>query len=274
MTAKIVKFKPQSEPERRGHAHALETIKRPSLGWTLLEPARFFAETSALMLSYPLLSAAPRGDGHPVMVLPGFATSDHMTMFLRQFLGLLGYQVFPWDLGWNLDQHTVGENGEHIARRIEEIADATGAGVSLVGWSLGGVIAREAARRKHHGLRQVIALGSPFAGNPRATSLAGLYELVTGNKLTAAETLRRYEWGHEALAVPSSAIFSKSDGIAAWQNCVADIDTQSENIEVHSSHFGFVANPAVFYAVADRLALPAGLWRPFERSGPFEAFYP
>lgn len=274
MSAKLLDFAGLQKPDRRRHAHAPETIRKPPYAWTVLEPMRVMAETVALGATYPLLFSAPRGDGHPVIVLPGFATSDHMTMLLRQFLSLLGYQVFPWDLGWNLDQHSVGENGEHIAQRIEEIADSTGRDVSLVGWSLGGVIAREAARRKHHGLRQVITLGSPFAGNPRATSLATLYAIITGNSLAAEKTHRRYEWGHEPLPVPSSAIYSKSDGITAWQNCVSDTDTQTENIEVHSSHFGFVTNPAVYYAVADRLALPQGEWRPFDRAGPYTAFYP
>lgn len=275
MTAKLIDFSAAGGSPRRRHAHESASIRKPSYAWTMLEPMRFMGETAALMLTYPFLATAPRGDGHPVMILPGFATSDHMTVLLRQFLGLLGYQVFPWDLGWNLDQHTTGENGEHVAQRIEEIADSTGMDVSLVGWSLGGVIAREAARRKHHGLRQVITLGSPFAGNPRATSLATLYAVITGNDLEAEKTHRRYEWGHEPLPVPSSAIYSKSDGITAWQNCVSDTDTQTENIEVHSSHFGFVTNPAVFHAVADRLAMPQGEWRPFNGSAsPFAVFYP
>lgn len=254
-------------------------IRRPFLGWTVLEGARMMMEASALGLSWPLLATAPRGDGHPVMVLPGFATNDTMTVVLRQYLKLMGYQVFPWDLGWNLDQHTVGENGEHVARRLDEIAAETGLKVSLVGWSLGGVIAREAARREAlrpdgGGLRQVITLGSPFTGNPRATSLSTLYELLTGNKVASAEVQARYAEGHRPLSVPSSAIYSKTDGITAWENCVSECDPITENIEVYSSHFGFVANPAVFYAVADRLALPEGGWRPFDRSGPYSACYP
>jgi len=260
--------------EPRPHVHSPETIRRPPLLWSMLEGARLLAESNLLFAASPLLACAPRGDGHPVMVLPGFATNDAMTLLLRQYLALLGYEVFPWDLGWNLDQHSVGENGEHIARRIEEIADRTGARVSLVGWSLGGVIAREAARRKHHGLRQVIALGSPFAGNPRATSLTTLYQLLTGNDLSGDHARKRYGSGHHPLQVPSTAIYSRSDGITAWENCISETDAITENIEVHSSHFGFVANPAVFYAVADRLAQPEGGWRPFERNCPFAAFFP
>ncbi|MCY1672758.1 alpha/beta hydrolase [Novosphingobium sp. SL115] len=249
-------------------------IRRPQMGWTMLETPRFLTEAAMLALAWPMLGKAPRGDGHPVMVLPGFATNDGMTVLLRSFLAKLGYQVFPWDLGWNLDQHSAGENGEHLAARIDAIAAQTHQKVSLVGWSLGGVIAREAARRDHGGLRQIVTLGSPFTGNPRATSLTSLYEMLTGNVVTSDETAARYAGGHHPLPVPSTAIFSRSDGITAWENCVSATDPHTENIEVHCSHFGFVANPGVFWAVADRLALPDGQWRKFEAKGPFASFYP
>ena len=255
-------------------AETPETIRRPATGWALLEPLRFALELGGLALSSPLLAAAPRGDGHPVLVLPGFAANDCGTLLLRQYLSLLGYQVFPWNLGWNLDQNSVGFNGEHVARRIEEIADQTGCNVSLVGWSLGGVIAREMTRRDANRVRQVITLGSPFAGNPSATSLKIIYEMMTGNRLASAKNRRRYVEGYRPLPVPSSAIFSKSDGAVAWQNCVSETNAITENIEVVSSHSGFSANPAVFYAVADRLAQKEGQWRKFAPGGPYSAFFP
>lgn len=255
-------------------ADAPETIRRPATGWAVLEPLRFAWELGALALTSPLLAVAPRGDGHPVMVLPGFAATDCGTVLLRKYLSLLGYEVFPWNLGWNLDQHSAGENGEYVAQRIEEIAEKTGRKVSLVGWSLGGVIAREAARRDPSHLRQVITLGSPFAGNPGATSMAILYEVMTGNRFSSPENRKRYHGGHRPLPVPSSAIFSKSDGAVAWQNCVSETDSVTENIEVYSSHSGFAANPAVFYAVADRLSQPEGRWRKFSVSGACAAFFP
>lgn len=255
-------------------ARSSAEIRRPQLGWTMLETPRFLAETGMLALAWPVLMRAPMGDGHPVMVLPGFATNDKMTGLLRTYLGKLGYAVFPWDLGWNLDQHSAGENGEHVAARIDAIAQETGRKVSLVGWSLGGVIAREAARRDHDALRQVVTLGSPFTGNPRATSLSMLYELMTGNKVSSPETALRYGLGHHPLPVPSSAIFSRSDGITAWENCVSEIDPRTENIEVHCSHFGFVANPGVFWAVADRLSQPQHDWTRFDSAGPFAGFFP
>ncbi|WP_245638372.1 esterase/lipase family protein [Croceicoccus bisphenolivorans] len=250
-----------------------QDIVRPFAGWTIAEAPRSLLELSMLAMSYPVLTSAPRGDGHPVMVLPGFATNDQMTAILRQFLSRLGYAVHAWDLGWNLDQHTTGENGEHIARRIREIRDKSGSKVSLVGWSLGGVIAREAARRDPADVRQVITLGSPFTGDPSATNLNTLYELLTGNRVADMRHHRRYADGHAVLPVPSSAVYSRSDGITAWQNCVSETDAQTENIEVISSHFGFVTNPAVFHLVAHRLAQAEGEWQPFDYGGPFAACY-
>lgn len=246
-------------------------ILSPLPALTFAEGARSMMELASLALSYPLMMDVPRGDGHPVLVLPGFATNDRMTAVLRSFLTRLGHHVHPWDLGWNLDQHTTGENGEHIAQRIAEIRKETGRKVSLVGWSLGGVIAREATRRDPEDVRQVVTLGSPFTGNPGATNLNTLYELLTGNRIADMRKHARYATGHHVLPVPSSAVYSRTDGITAWQNCISETDEQTENIEVFSSHFGFIANPAVFYIVADRLSQPEGEWKPFERKGPFAA---
>jgi Putative serine esterase (DUF676) len=270
----VLKMSAPHEETGQSRRRNAQPIRRPLVGWAMLEPLRSLLEAGAMAATYPLLTTAPRGDGHPVMVLPGFGTSDMMTGALRQYLSVMGYQVFPWELGWNLDQHSVGENGEHIARRIEQVAQDCGNAVSLVGWSLGGVIAREAARRDHTGLRQVISLASPFTGNPASTSISGIYEMLTGNRLSSEAVRERYTDSDRPLPVPSTAIYSKSDGITAWQNCLGETGSNSENIEVHCSHFGMVANPAVFWAIADRLAQPEGDWRPFVPSGPYTAFFP
>ncbi len=248
-------------------------IRPPFLGLALLEPARCLLEATATLAVSPLLAMAPRGDGHPVMVLPGFATGDVMTGLLRQYLRAQGFDVHAMDLGMNFDHHTVGENGELIAGRIRVIRAATGRKVSLVGWSLGGVIAREAARRDPEDLRQVISLGSPFGGNPHATNLQSLYQLATGNDLTSDKMRDRYANGARVLPVPSTAVFSRTDGITAWENCVGDSDAINENIEVVSSHFGFVTNPAVFQIVTDRLSQPEGSWQPFVPRTPLSSVY-
>jgi len=240
----------------------IEAIERPSALLTAMEMLRAGFEGWSLLLSGPMLAAGPRGDGHAVLVLPGFATDDRSTAMLRAFLGTRGYEVHPWRLGWNLDHRTAGPGAERVARRIDAIAAATGRKVSLVGWSLGGVIAREAARRVPRAVRQVITIGSPFGGDPRANKASRIYEQLTGHRVDSPAALRRFELGPLPLPMPSSSLYSKSDGIAAWQNCLAVPDHQSENIEVHSSHFGMVVNPAVFRIIADRLAQPEGIWSP------------
>lgn len=248
-------------------------IRPPFLGLALLELGRCLMEAATTVAAGPLLALAPRGDGHPVVVLPGFATSDSMTVLLRQFLSAQGYDVYPMDLGWNFDHHTVGENGEHIAERIRAIREATGRKVSLVGWSLGGVIAREAARRDPEDLRQVISLGSPFSGDPHATNLQSFYQFATGNDFSSDKMQERYSTGARVLPIPSTAVFSRTDGITAWENCYGDSDAINENVEVVSSHFGFVTNPAVFQIVADRLAQPEGNWQPFVPRTPLSSVF-
>lgn len=249
-------------------------IQRPPLLLTMLEGLRGGMEAAALLMVSGILAGAPRGDGHTVLVLPGFATDDSITLPLRIFLASRGYDVQPLDLGWNLDHHTVGVGGEHLARRIKQLRERSGTPVSLVGWSLGGVLAREMARRTPEDVRQVITLGSPFSGNPRATSVRALYELLTGVRIDSPAALARVATGRQPLPIPSTAIFSKSDGIAAWENCCSMTDSITENIEVHASHVGMVANPTVYHIIADRLAQPAGEWRPFSRKGPFSIVYP
>jgi pimeloyl-ACP methyl ester carboxylesterase len=197
------------------------------------------------------------------MVLPGFATDDQATAFLRRFLERLGYDVHPWRLGWNLDHRTAGQQGEHVAHQIDKIVAATGRKVSLIGWSLGGVIAREAARRDPDAVRQVITIASPFSGNPQANHAGSLYEWLSGNKIGSAAALQRFALGSTPLPMPSTSIYSRSDGITAWENCVAQADHQTENVEVISSHFGMMLNTVVFQIVADRLAQRDGAWMPF-----------
>jgi len=242
-------------------------IKRPSMYLAATEMLRASLEGICLMMSSPALAAAPQGDGHGVMVLPGFATDDHVTSFLRRFLSRLGYEVHPWGLGFNLDHRTAGYDGEHVARQIDRIVDVTGRKVSLVGWSLGGVIAREAARRDPRAVRQVISIASPFCGNPHANHVGAVYTLLSGNRVDSPEAMRRFALGPTTLPMPSTAIYSRSDGVTAWQNCVAHTDHQSENVEVNSSHFGMVMNTTVFQIVADRLAQSENAWKPYERPG-------
>lgn len=258
-------------------------VPPPLGGAPILPPARYLTysevirssvELAALFFSAPLLAASPTGDGHSVLVIPGFATDDQATLLLRTFLISRGYKVLSWDLGYNLDHRTVGLGGEKLLARIAAIHRASGGTVSLVGWSLGGVLAREAARVVPEHVRQVITLASPFTGDPTANAVRGIYEYLSGNQVDSPAAIKRFAGGCAPLPVPATSIFSRSDGITPWQNCQGSEAANSENIEVCSSHFGMVGNPAVFHAVADRLAQREGEWAPFDGHAPFSLMYP
>ena len=259
----------------RTSPHTRLPIRTPSLVLALTEAPRALAEAALLPLCSPRLFSAPRGDGHPVLLLPGFLTSDVSTYALRNFLIALGYETFPWELGRNFGVKSIGSTGEFIRERIERLADEAGAKVSLVGWSLGGIISRQMAREIPHLVRQVITLGSPFTGDPHATNVTAIYETLTGDVLDAAEIDARLADEAKPLPVPSTAIFSRLDGVTAWENCLdAEEGDRRENIEIYGSHMGLTLNPAVWSVVADRLAQPDGEWAPFDRKGVRKWIYP
>ena len=231
-----------------------QTLRPPSRTLMFLE-ARAIHELGAFIGALPLLSLAPKGDGHPVLVLPGLVASDSSTRPLRGFLRNRGYAVSGWGQGRNLGLREGVQRA--MVDLVQQLNDAHGRKVSLVGWSLGGVYARQLAKMMPDRVRSVITLGSPFAGNPRATNAWRVYEMASGRR--ADEQDLRFGGSISATPpVPTTAIFSRTDGICAWQGCVEKTSAKSESIEVESSHCGMGHHPAAVYAVADRLAQPEG----------------
>lgn len=230
---------------------AADAIMPPAPALLALE-GRAWLELAALLPAWPLLARAPHGDGHPVLVLPGFMATDLSTRPLRRFLQSRGYRAHGWRLGRNRgpDRATI----EGLGRRFADIRDRyEGRKASVVGWSLGGIYARELGRRFATDVRQVITLASPF-NDVTATNVARLFRPRSPRD---AHVLRA------PLPVPTTAFFSRTDGICAWRSCVAESGPQSESVEVQSSHFGMGHHPLVLLAIADRLAQPEGRWRPF-----------
>ncbi len=250
------------------------SVRPPSPILALTEIPRALAEFGSLGIAAPILGLAPRGDGHPVMVLPGFVTSDISTTVLRRYLKQLGYDAHAWELGRNLGPKAIGREGEKLVERLRAIHNSTGQKVSLIGWSLGGVMARQLSRRAPEAVRQVISLGSPFTGTPKATNVWRAYEVLTGQKIDDANVRNQMRESADAPPVPSTSIYTREDGVVAWQNCVEPRGAETDNIEVHGSHCGLGVNPAVLYAVADRLAQADGDWHPFQRSGLKALVYP
>ena len=249
-------------------------VPAPSKLLALTELPRALFELTSLAWTAPMLMAGVRGDGHPVLVLPGFIGSDVSTGILRRFLNAKGYDAHSWNLGRNLGPKTIGREGEKLIARLEEIHAATGQKVSLVGWSLGGVMARLLANWRPDLVRQVITLGSPFGGSPKASNVWRTYEALTGDRIEGDHTKRLREQSAVAPKVPTTAIFTKGDGIVAWQNCREAEGDTTDNIEVYGSHVGLGVNPSVLHAVADRLAQPEGAFKRFERKGLGRVVYP
>lgn len=248
--------------------------KAPSLLLALTELPRALLEVGSLPWAAPLLLQAPKGDGHPVLLLPGFMAGEGSMKPLFQYLKKLGYDPYQWELGRNLGPRAVGADGEKMVSRLEAIHAKTGRKVTVIGWSLGGAFARQLSRRRPDLVRQVISLGSPLTGTPRATNAWRAYQYFTGQKMDDPKLKAQVREGHQVPPVPSTAIFSKNDGIVAWQTSREPKAKTTDNIEVRGSHCGLGANPAVMWAIADRLALPENGWKPFERSGARTLIYP
>ncbi len=238
----------------------------------LAEGPRSSHEAAVSLLASPELAAAPRGDGGPVLVMPGLMTGDLQTGTLRWWLRRLGNDAHTWGLGVNLGPVARVETG--LSRRLLELADTTGSAVSLVGWSLGGIYARALARRHPEAVRQVITLGSPFRpGDRRATAAHSVYERL-GRWHVQPSDLVVFETGDDPVPVPATAVYSRTDGVAPWQNCLDVASPTAENIRVRASHFGLPVNATVAYAVADRLSQPAGTWAPFRPPAWLRPLYP
>lgn len=236
-------------------------LKPPSALLLMLE-GRAPWEYAALLAATPWLNRLPGGDGHPVLVFPGLAAADFTTAPLRQFLRDRGYAPYAWGQGMNLGPRSGVL--ERCAALAGEIADRHDQPVSFIGWSLGGIYARETAKQMPDRTRCVITLGTPFTGHPRATHAWRLYELLSGRPADDPEEQARIR---EAPPVPTTSIYSRSDGIVAWQCSVVDASPRAENIELPASHVGLGLNPLAYLVIADRLAQDPRAWRRFEPTG-------
>jgi pimeloyl-ACP methyl ester carboxylesterase len=234
-------------------------ISPPSKLLLALEGGRALAEYYATLAALPILRSAPRGDGHSVLIFPGLTASDASTLTLREFLRAHGYKAHEWGLGLNLGPR----EGvlEACLDRVKKLRAESGRKVSLIGWSLGGIYAREMAKLAAEDVRCVITLGTPFTGSPRATNAWRVYELASGERIDSMDNSRFAS----PPPVPTTSIFSRTDGVVAWQCSVERETPKAENIEVEASHIGLGAHPAVIYAIADRLAQPEGAWKKFDR---------
>jgi pimeloyl-ACP methyl ester carboxylesterase len=253
---------------RRPGAAPQHDEQRPPGALLMLLEGRAPMELFSLVAALPWLYRVPRGDGHPVIVFPGMGTSDIATLPLRRYLRSLGYVTRAWGQGLNL-----GPRSGVIERASDDLcrlAERHSQPVSLVGWSLGGLYARELAKIHPRQTRCVVTLGTPFSGHPKATNAWRVYELLMRRRLGDGSMMAHMS---TPPPLPTTSIYSRSDGVVAWRCSLNEPGPLSENIEIPASHIGMGANPFALYAVADRLAQPAGGWRPFEVSGARRMFF-
>lgn len=251
---------------------------RPKGLHSTIEPRALF-EIALLPWTLPLLATAPQGDGHPVLLLPGFMGSEASLIGLELFLRNRGYAVQTWGLGRN-----VGFQPKHAAaleQKIRHLHHETGRKVSLVGWSLGGVFALYGAHQAPECVRNVVTLGSPVTVDPEGSAspplVKAMYRLIAHPMGPAAHTMQpraKKLRERQQLTMPLSCLYSISDGVVPPQEATIDGDpARHENIRVPGSHVGLGFNAVVLWIVADRLAQPQGSWQPFEPSGPLGYAY-
>ena len=243
----------------------------PSWLLGLLELPRAVGEASALLPTTGRLRRLPPGDGHAVITLPGFLAGGGSMRVLRSYLTGWGYDARCWGLGRNLGLSRKRDVEGLLDRRISEVADESGHKVSLIGWSLGGLFARELARRHPDKVRNVLLLGGPI-GDPRATNAWRLFEAVSGIRIDDAGLTERIRGLREPVPdVPMTAIYSRSDAVVSSDIARLPPGRLVENVGVTASHFGMGFNPAVLYLIADRLRQQN--WRRFDITGWRSMFY-
>lgn len=227
--------------------------KAPPASALLAEWPRAALSLGSLPFAWKELLAEPRGDGRPVMTLPGLVNSDLSNIVMRRYLDALGYRAYPWALGRNFGARAIGAEGERLIARIAQIHDETGEKVTLVGVSLGGIMARIAAHRRPELVREVITVSSPFAGLPTATNVWRVFELVSGQRADDPAVRAMLDEAATPLPVPATAIWSASDGLVNGTICHEPDCETARSIEVDSSHLWVQMKPDVLRAIAQTL---------------------
>lgn len=236
-------------------------FQAPSLSLLVTEPLRAVLDFASSKFGQP---AAVSGDGHPIVVYPGLGGGAFSTSALRRHLKECGYDVHDWGQGVN-----TGPDGDFdawlggLVERVRALHRQHGRRVSLVGWSLGGVYAREIAKHAPDAVRQVVTLGTPFGSLGGANHAGTLYRFLGGD--TSQLTPELEARVRACPPVPTTSVYSKSDGVVSWQGCLECAGDRAENVEVRASHLGMVTHPEVLRVVADRLAQPEGGWKPYRR---------
>jgi pimeloyl-ACP methyl ester carboxylesterase len=226
----------------------------PTPAITLAEVPRAVASILSLPMAARKLSRAPRGEGQPVLVIPGFAAADGSTAILRAYLNRLDYDAHGWGLGRNLGAKTIGVHNERLIRRLDRFHARRKRPVALVGWSMGGIMARMIARARPDKVSRVVTLAAPFTGDPFANRAWQVYERMTGHSLAHPVAQAQIAESKLPMPVPATAIHSKSDGVVDWRCCLEPNTGATDNVEVRASHCGMGFDADALHAVAHALS--------------------
>ena len=266
----------QRQKPRGKKPRASGTARPPNLIYTLLE-GRGLLEMASLPFWLPVLQTTPRGDGHPVLLVPGFAASDATLVGLRVFLRSRGYRVETWGFGQNTGFQR--KFTQALEQKVRYMHHQHGRKVSLVGWSLGGVYAFYAAHSAPECVRSVVSLGAPMRvtvdTDQVPLAIKALYRYFAHPMGPVAHVSNvRARLLRSPPPVPSTCIYSSTDGIVPPDAARIEARTgKHENIWVPGSHLGLGFNAAVMWVLADRLAQPEGEWRRFRPNGTLGALY-
>jgi pimeloyl-ACP methyl ester carboxylesterase len=233
----------------------------PALRLTLRDAAAALVPTPPFALR-AALRTMPRGDGHPVLVVPAFLHGDFHTRPLRRLLAGCGYAAYGWGLRRNIGPTEAALEG--LERRLDEIRRRHDRRVSLIGHSLGGVLARELAKARPRDVRQLILLASPVI-QPTASPLEPVYRLLA--RWHSGAAARGVAQLNAPPELPVTAIFTRTDGIVAWRSCLEAPGACRECVEIRGAHGTMARNPEAWRIIADRLAQPEGTWRPYRPQG-------
>lgn len=231
-----------------------------------LEAARGLYEFSiSYLLNIPLQHISPKGDGHSVLIIPGFLGTDNTTYYIRKFFNGLGYKTYPWEMGRNLGpKNGMDKMISDLEERLKLIYKESGnRKVTLIGQSLGGIYVRELSKRLPDLVRQVITLGTPFKNINNSTNIKKLYEFLSkDNSHKNPGIMKLLEKSPD---VPFTSFYSRSDGVVNWESSI-EIETDiSQNIEIPgASHLGIMFNPISLYIMANRLSQPEDDWKHFK----------
>ena len=243
--------------------HSILPIERPSLALFGIEPWRAAFEFASHHMA-PAEAKPAAGDGHPVIIFPGMGTNGTAVAPLRRHCKSLGYEALDWGRGFNR-----GPEGDidawlaDLKGHTTELLSGFEQSATLIGWSLGGIYARELAKTMGPRVRQVITIGTPFNASADHTNVGWIFRMLSGSAppFDAALSARL----RSAPAVPTTSIYSRTDGVVAWQTCKHDVESHRvQDLEVDGSHAGLGWNRSVLRIVGDRLAQVPGRWQRYE----------